>query len=100
MKASRKKEKPGFFSKTIIVFVAFLFSACTFPKLSQTSQIATVTPDIKISFAFTETATPTQDDAYSACYFNWAHVALPELSREFEKALKDIQPQAEGFAEA
>lgn len=34
------------------------------------------------------------------CYFNWARQALPDLSKEFTKAIKDVQPQAKGSAEA
>jgi hypothetical protein len=40
------------------------------------------------------------DYNYSECGFVWAREPLPELSREFEAALKAALPQASGYAEA
>jgi len=100
MKAHHNKEKPNFISVTIILFIALLLNACTFPIPRQAPPKASVTPAINLASTATETATPLQDNGYSACYFNWAREFLPELSREFETALNDIHPQAKGYAEA
>jgi hypothetical protein len=77
-----------------------MLNVCTFPKLRQAPPNPTVTPTTNLIFTATETATPQTDSAYSACYFNWAQEVLPELSREFDAALKGIHPLAEGYAEA
>ena len=100
MEAHHKKENPWFFFITIIVFVALLFNACTFPILNLVHPKTTATPDIKKVSPVTETVIFAQEGAYSACYFNWTREVLPELSKEFETALKGIHPQAKGYAEA
>lgn len=45
------------------------------------------------------TATP-QEYVYTECSFVWARKSLPDLSKDFKEALRDVQPQAEGYAEA
>jgi hypothetical protein len=47
-----------------------------------------------------ETETPNSDDSYSACGFVWAREPLYELTQKFNEALKEVQPQANGYAEA
>ena len=68
-----------FIISTIIIF---LFCACTSPSLGQN-------PD-----------TPLQISADSECGFVWASEQLADLSNKFDEKLKDIQPQANGYAEA
>ena len=100
MKTHFRKEFPGSFFITITLFITLALNACSFTVLHPTSPKITITPAIKTPNAITETGTPTQDGANSACYFNWARETLPELSKEFDEALKEIQPQAKGYAEA
>ena len=47
-----------------------------------------------------EKETPISDDSYSECGFVWARKPLEDLSQEFDQALKKVQPQAIGYAEA
>ena len=46
------------------------------------------------------TETLSQDYDSTECGFVWAREPLADLSGNFKKALKDIQPQANGYAEA
>ena len=48
----------------------------------------------------TNTVGPQQDYEQVECAFMWANGPLPELSDDFDKALKEAQPQASGYAEA
>ena len=100
MKAHHNKEKLAFISIATFLLVALMLNACTFPKLRQVPPNPTVIPATNLVSTATETATPKQGNDYSACYFNWAREILPEFSMEFAAALKDIHPQAEGYAEA
>ena len=47
-----------------------------------------------------QTVGPTQDYEAVECAYMWANNPLPELSDDFNKILKDMQPQASGYAEA
>jgi len=47
-----------------------------------------------------ETVEPAQVNESAPCAFVWANDSLPELSEAFDKALKEIQTQAEGYAKA
>jgi len=57
----------------------------------------TVIPDTAPAQA---TDTPAQDDSYTECGFVWARAPLADLSKEFDVAIKDLLPQASGYAEA
>ena len=74
------------------VLLLFLLSACNFPGSGQT-----VVPDTTQA---KPTDTPAQDVPYTECGFVWAREPLAELSKEFDTALKAVQPQASGYAEA
>jgi hypothetical protein len=97
MKTYFSKVKPSLF---FTLFTALVLNACTFPVLFQVSPTPTVPTATQKFPAITETIISTQDSTDSACYFNWAKKALPELSKKFEEALKDVSLQADGYAEA
>jgi len=84
----------SFFITSILII--FLLSACNFPRQGQPDPGLTVGPDSGLS---TVTATP-QDYTYTECSFVWARESLPDLSKDFKEALKDVQSQANGYAEA
>jgi hypothetical protein len=75
--------------KAISVSIIFLLSACNFPK--------TVVPDEVLA---PQTVGPTQDYESVECAYMWANGSLPELSDDFDKALKEAHLQASGYAEA
>ena len=77
--------------RSSVVFL-ILLSACNFPGPEQT--IVPETAPAK------PTDTPAQDVPYTECGFVWAREPLAELSKEFDTALKAVQPQASGYAEA
>ena len=77
--------------RSSVVFL-ILLSACYFPGPEQT--IVPETAPAK------PTDTPAQDVPYTECGFVWAREPLAELSKEFDTALKAVQPQASGYAEA
>lgn len=81
----------------VSIFFLFLLSACNFPNLAGTTPGPTVVPDTAPAPV---TDLPTQDYNYSECGFVWAREPLPELSQEFDAALKEALPQASGRAEA
>ena len=76
-----------FFTTSLLVI--FLLSACNFPKPGQSNPGLTVEPDASA-----------QDFTSSECAYMWARKSLPDLSKDFEEALKEMQPQADGYAEA
>lgn len=69
--------------KKLILLLAFLLTACNFPHPDQP------VPETEIS--------PNPD---TPCGYVWARKALPELSAQFDAALKVANPQAEGYAQA
>ena len=73
-------------AKKIIALKVFLLSACDYPSSNQN--------------VVKKAEGPTSEYDYSKCAFVWARELLPELSDDFEKALKDVQPHAKGYAEA
>ncbi len=84
-------------NKTTCILILFLLNACNYPRpgqayLSPTAESAIVER--------TETEISSQDYVYSECAFVWASMPLPELSNEFDQALKVVQPEANGYAEA
>ena len=74
------------------VILLILLSACNLPGPEQT--IVPETAPAK------PTDTPAQDVPYTECGFVWAREPLAELSKEFDTALKAVQPGASGYAEA
>lgn len=68
------------------ILLLFLLNACNLP-----------VPDVASSRG---TETPTSDDSYPDCGFVWAREPLEDLSQKFNEALKEVQPQANGYAEA
>ena len=78
------------FKSSVVLLI--LLSACNFPGTEQT--IVPETAPAK------PTETPAQDVPYTECGFVWAREPLAELSKEFDAALKAVQPQASGYAEA
>ena len=73
---------------TSLLFI-FLLGACNFPKPGQSNPGLTVELDASA-----------QDFTSSECAYMWARKSLPDLSKDFEEALKEIQPQADGYTEA
>lgn len=74
-----------------------LLSACTFPRPGQPVQNPT---QASSTTKVLETETHLPDDTNTECGYAWAREPLLDLSRDFEVALKEIQPQASGYAEA
>jgi hypothetical protein len=83
--------------KAICIPIIFLLSACNFPRTGVPAPALTVVPD---EAPAPQTVGPTQDYESVECAYMWANGPLPELSDDFDKALKDAQPQASGYAEA
>jgi len=79
------------------VLLLFLFSACNFPGLTEPVPDLTFVPDTEV---VPVTDTPPPDQAFSECGYAWAREPLDELSNRFVEAIKGVQPQAHGFAEA
>jgi hypothetical protein len=80
----------------ISVLLLILLSACNFPSSGGPLPGSTVVPDAETIQA-TETAVP--EGSYTECGFVWARQSLPDLSQEFDKALKEALPQASGYAQ-
>ena len=78
------------------ILIIFLLNACNFPGRGKPSPGLTVEPDAGLS---TETTSP-QDFSTTECGYVWARESLPELSKDFKEALQEVQPQADGYAEA
>lgn len=85
------------FSKTIVVLIIVLLGACNFPKPRQSVSGVTIVPD---TLPTRETVEPPQDYMSMECAFMWANDPLPELSNDFDAALKAVQSEAEGYAQA
>ena len=71
------------------VLIIFLLSACNIPRPGQPNPGLTVEPD-----------SSEQDLSTTECAYMWARKPLPDLSEDFKEALKEVQPQADGYAEA
>jgi hypothetical protein len=83
--------------KVICIPIIFLLVACNFPRTGVSVQ----PPSETITESGTQqTVEPTQGYESTECGFMWASNPLPELSGDFDKALKEVQPQASGYAEA
>lgn len=74
------------------LLLLYLLSACNFTRPGQP-----IVPETAPAYG---TGTPFQGYASPECAFIWAREPLRDLSRDFKKALEDIQPQANGYAEA
>jgi hypothetical protein len=83
--------------KAIGLLILLLLSACNFPGPEQTGSRVTVTPDTASAW---ETVEPSQVYTSTECAFIWANDPLPELSNEFNRVLKEVQSEAEGYAQA
>lgn len=83
--------------KTICIPIVCLLTACNLPRTGTPAPALTVIPD---EAPVSQTVEPTQDYESVDCAYMWANGPLPELSDDFDKALKEAQPQASGYAEA
>jgi len=83
--------------KAFGILIIVLLSACNFPKPDQPIPGVTIIPG---KVPALETLEPTQDYASTDCGFTWANEPLPEISSEFNQALQEVLPEAEGFAQA
>lgn len=83
--------------KAIGLLILLLLNACNFPRPVANASNVPVTSDVVL---VQETDTPSQDFLYAECGFVWARETLPDISQEFKEALKKVQPQADGYAEA
>ncbi len=83
--------------KAIGIPIIFLLSACNFPR---TGAPLPLSSEETVEEGTQQTVEPTQDYESTDCGFMWASNPLPELSDDFNKALKNAQPQASGYAEA
>ena len=79
------------------ILTIFLFSACNFPRTGAPAPTLAVVPN---EAPAQQTVESTQDYESVECAYVWANAPLPELSDDFNKALKDAQPQANGYTEA
>ena len=85
------------FQATAVLLIICMLSACNFPGLGQAVDGITAVPNVGTTV---ETDTPSQDYGSGECAFMWANKPLPELSKQFDQALKSVQPEAEGYAQA
>ncbi len=83
--------------KQILLLCLLLLTACNTP--SQTSTPAPLDTPIASSQTASITDTPTAT-ANEPCAFVWAYQDLPEISTNFDKAIKELQPGAKGSAKA
>lgn len=81
----------------ISVLFLLLLSACNIPRPEQPAPGPTVVPDTAPAQV---TELPAQEYDYTECGFVWARESLPDVSQEFDSALKEVLPQANGRAEA
>jgi hypothetical protein len=81
----------------ISLVLLILLCACNIPSPGQP---APGTTEIPVTAPVILTDTPVQDIPSTECGFVWAREPQPELSQEFDKALKKALPQASGRAEA
>jgi len=81
----------------ISLLLLFLLSACNFPAPGQSAPDLTVVPETE---PIPVTETPPQDNTSTECGFVWARQPLADLSKEFDAALKEVLPEASGYAEA
>jgi hypothetical protein len=87
-----------FILKTTGILIISLLSACNFPGV----RVPLLSPssETTVEAETQQTVEPTQNYESTACGFMWASNPLPELSDDFNKALRKVQPQASGYAEA
>ena len=85
-----------FILKATGILIISLLSACNFPGTGVSAHPSETTVEAGVQ----QTVEPTQDYESTDCGFMWASNPLPELSGDFDKALKQVQPQASGYAEA
>ena len=85
-----------FILKTTGILIISLLNACNFPGTGVSAPPSETTVEAGVQ----QTVEPTQDYESTDCGFMWASNPLPELSGDFDKALKQVQPQASGYAEA
>lgn len=85
------------FYKVFGILIIVLLGACNFPRQDQLIASVTIMPE---NVPALETLEPMQDYASTDCGFTWANEPLPEISSEFNQALQEVLPEAEGFAQA
>lgn len=83
--------------KTILL-AAILLAACALPQPVRTASPVAEAGDGSRMPA-EATLTPS-GDLRGNCYYNWAYEELPELSAQVDAAIKAIQPQGSGRAQA
>ena len=79
------------------VLLLFLLNACNFPEVNDPVPDLTVVPDTELAPL---TGTPSPDQTFPECGYAWARQPLDDLSRDFKQVLMEVQPQADGRAEA
>jgi len=79
------------------VLLLILLNACNFPAVVEPAPSLTAAPETQV-VPLTDTPSPYQ--TFSECGYVWARESLDELSMDFKQALKVVQPQADGRAEA
>ncbi|GEM_PF-570321 len=80
----------------ILLTLLFLTACSSIAQTSTTLPVDDETPDA-YSLA---TETPIIAPTYEGCYYVWAYHALPEISEKVDKAVKTLQPEASGSAQA
>lgn len=83
--------------KAIGILILLLLNTCNFPGPETGILNVTLFPETIPAQA---TDTPSPDYSYTECGYTWAREPLPDLSQDFKEALKEVQPQADGYAEA
>jgi hypothetical protein len=81
----------------LLILLLFLFNACNTVRPLQPVSGVTATHELEPVQA---TDAPPQSSAGTECGYAWASEPLPELSKDFDEALKEALPQANGYAEA
>jgi hypothetical protein len=78
------------------ILIMSLISACNPSNPGQPAPDITIVPDLTPAPI---TDTPPPEIASTECAFVWAREPLPDLSKEFDAALKGALPGASGYAE-
>lgn len=82
--------------KRFLILSILLLNSCYYSWPGQPVLESTTAPEIESPH---KTKTP-QDSNFTECGFVWARESIPDLSKDFQKALHVVQPEATGYAEA